>query len=125
MTNVNKIYTDNNAPPGPVIVDPNSQSYVAAVTTDSYNWYDAGFENLPNNDGPLINLYKNKFKQTALYYPKDLSTLGKGHSVQFDIRDIKPIETGLVKGITNTIKSMTSDPKGFASSVYEIGRAHV
>ena len=62
MTNKNNIYTDNNAPPGPVIVDPNSQSYVAAVTTDSYNWYDAGSENLPNNDGPLINLYKNRIK---------------------------------------------------------------
>lgn len=42
--------------------------------------------------GPLKDLYQNPYSQKALYYPRDLGQLDKGHSVQFDIKDVVPLE---------------------------------
>jgi hypothetical protein len=56
-----------------------------------------------NNDsvtGPMASLYKNKYAYTSLVYPLDAGSIGKGHTVQFDISDIKPVE---LKDIGSTI----------------------
>ena len=42
--------------------------------------------------GPLKSLYQNPYAKKALFYPRDLGQLDKGHSIQFDIRDIKPAD---------------------------------
>ena len=74
--------------------DPSSGS---TITTDS----------TPGPNGPLANLYMNKFKSSAIHYPRDLDALNKGHSVQFDIRDIVPSQaaTSLAKSIIGFINS--------------------
>jgi hypothetical protein len=57
-----------------------------------------------NNDsvtGPMASLYKNKYAYTSLVYPLDAGYIGKGHTVQFDISDIKPVELENVESTVN------------------------
>lgn len=76
---------------------------------DSYAGYDYPVDYGSHTEGPLSDLYKNPYKQNALYYPKDLGFLDKGHSVQFDIRDIVPVQTGWVKNAVNEINSVMTN----------------
>ena len=63
-----------------------------------------------NNDsvtGPMAPLYKNKYAYTSLVYPLDAGFIGKGHTVQFDISDIKPVELKNVEStVNNTIEQI-------------------
>lgn len=54
--------------------------------------------------GPLKDLYQNPYSKKALYYPRDLGRLDKGHSVQFDIRDVKPGNIDIVSGVYSDLK---------------------
>lgn len=40
--------------------------------------------------GPLAELYRNKYNNTSIAYPRDLGNSDKGHVVQFSIRDVVP-----------------------------------
>jgi hypothetical protein len=64
-----------------------------------------------NNDsvtGPMASLYKNKYTYTSLIYPLDVGSIGKGHTIQFDISDIKPVE---LKDVENTVNNMVDQAK--------------
>lgn len=60
-------------------------------------------------DGPLKELYQNPYRQSALYYPRDLGQLDKGHSIQFDIKDVVPKD----------FSQMASDISNFAKKGYD------
>lgn len=65
----------------------------------------------PGREGPLGPLYQNEYDPVAISYPRDLGKLGKGHSVQFNIKNIKPsgIVEKVVEGVTNFASSATRD----------------
>ena len=88
--------------------DPSSGS---TITTDS----------TPGPNGPLANLYTNKFKNSAIHYPRDLDALNKGHSVQFDIRDIVPSQavTSLAQSVVGFINSPVTTVKNAVVSAYQ------
>lgn len=90
------------------------------------------YQNTPSNDGrtevpmklesgPLKDLYKNPYGQKALYYPRDLGQLDKGHSIQFDIRDIKPAEiTPMIKAVGDTFSSGYKNVSQFATQSQQL-----
>lgn len=70
-----------------------------------------------NNDavtGPIASLYKNKYTYTNLIYPLDVGSPGKGHTVQFDISDIKPVE---LKDVENKVNESVNEFKGAFGTV--------
>lgn len=70
-----------------------------------------------NNDvvtGPMASLYKNKYTYTNLVYPLDVGSPGKGHTVQFDISDIKPVE---LKDVENKVNETVNEIKGAFGTV--------
>lgn len=70
-----------------------------------------------NNDavtGPLASLYKNKYTYTNLVYPLDVGSPGKGHTVQFDISDIKPVE---LQNVENTVNQAVNQVQGALGTV--------
>lgn len=54
---------------------------------------------IKGTNGPLKDLYVNPYSQKALYYPRDLGRLDKGHSIQLDIRDVVPGGPAITKVI--------------------------
>ena len=64
--------------------------------------------------GPLVDLYKNKFQKNAIHYPKDLDALDKGHSIQFDIRDI--VTASGVKQIANVVGTTLGQAQDLANN---------
>jgi hypothetical protein len=70
------------------------------------------------NKGPLAKLF-NTGGITTLHYPRDLGSSTRGHTVQFNILEVKPI--GYVEGKEYSLSDAGNAIKNTASDIYSAG----
>jgi phage pi2 protein 07 len=67
-------------------------------------------------NAPLASLYDNPYATTSLIYPRDVGNAGKGHTVQFDIRDVVPFTTS-VSGVSSGAQSAVNGFLAFSKAL--------
>lgn len=80
-----------------------------------------------NSNGPLSSLFQNGYISKSLAYPRDLDNFDKGHSIQFNIRDIKPFEVdvGKLKDVFKKMDPTKGDTWQRASSAAKAAGADI
>lgn len=78
------------------------------ASNEDYSPTEKDVQDYIDRQGPLGSLYENQYKPKSLAYPRDLGRIGKGHTVQFDIRNIKPATADL-EAIGTTANKAASD----------------
>lgn len=66
--------------------------------------------------GPLKDLEKNEYEPNLMTFPKDLGSMSKGHTIQFDIRDVDPAKINL-SNIGTAAGELGTDLKNIGSEV--------
>lgn len=64
------------------------------------------------SNGPLGLLYSNPYGSDVLHYPRDLNSLTKGHSVQFTVYEVTPVEYEDLKSLFPSLPT-AEEAKGY------------